>query len=130
MEILIAIILLAITLIFFILRTNSKEADAPIAKNNSKKKEKITDETPIAPKEKIETPIASDNKEILLNSFRELKEMKNLRFIDDGKTFLFSDEKRIIIAKVENFVNKNIKFISKSIEIDTISDLVYSKIKK
>jgi len=131
MEILIAIILIAMTVIFLIMRKNNKIEEEPIENKNRNTKEKQSNlENPKIKKEKLEVPLQSDNKESLLNSFRELKDMRNLRFIDDGKTFIFSDEKRIIIAKVDNFTDKNIKFISKSIEADTISDLVYSKIKK
>lgn len=130
MEILIAIILIAMTIIFFIMRKGSKveEEQTETGKKQQKQKE-APQEKPKAKQEKVEN-LPSDNKESLLNSFREVKEMRNLRFLEDGKSFIFCDEKRIIIGEVADFAEKNVKFISKSIEADTISDLVYSKAKK
>lgn len=129
MEILIAILLIAMTIIFLIMRKGSKTEDEPIQDKKTQQKQKETPQE--KPKQgKVETILPSDNKESLLSSFREVKDMRNLRFIEDGKSFIFCDEKRIIIGQVTNFAEKNIKFISKSIEADTISDLVYSKAKK
>jgi len=131
MEILIAIILIAMTVIFLIMKKGSKVEDDQ--KENIKTKAKRAEtpqEKPKITKNKQETSITSDNKDCLINSFREVKDMRNLKFIDDGKSFIFSDEKRIIIGQINNLVEKSVKFISKSIEADTISDLVYSKSKK
>jgi len=113
-----------------------KGSQAEDERVQSKKTEQKAKETPQEkPKTKQENSdnlqaSSSDNKESLLSSFREVKEMRNLRFLEDGKTFIFCDEKRIIIGQVISFAEKNVKFISKSIEADTISDLVYSKAKK
>ena len=113
MEILIAIILIAMTLIFFIMRKGTNIEDEPVqTKKAAQKQMETPQEKPKAKEEKADIPQAtSDNKECLLNSFREVKEMRNLRFLDDGKTFIFCDEKRIIIGQVVNFSEKNIKFI-------------------
>ena len=131
MEILIAIILIAMTIIFLIMRKGSKieEEQKETGKKQQKQQKEAPQEKPKTKQEKVEN-VPSDNKESLVNSFREVKEMRNLRFLEDGKSFIFCDEKRIIIGQVADFTEKNVKFISKSIEADTISDLVYSKAKK
>jgi len=131
MEIIIAIIFIATTVIFFIMRKGSKVEDEPVQNKKIQHKPiETTQEKPKTKQEILENLQTSDNKESLLNSFREVKDMRNLRFLEDGKCFIFCDEKRIIIGQVVNFTEKNVKFISKSIEADTISDLVYSKSKK
>ena len=114
------------------MRKGTKVEDEPVQNQTTQKKPKETlQEKPKTKQEKAESLVlSSGNKENLLNSFREVKDMRNLRFLEDGKSFIFCDEKRIIIGQVDNFAEKNIKFISKSIEADTISDLVYSKAKK
>jgi hypothetical protein len=131
MEIIIAILLIATTVIFFIMRKGSKVEDEPVQNKKIQHKPiETTQEKPKPKQEILENLQTCDNKESLLNSFREVKDMRNLRFLEDGKCFIFCDEKRIIIGQVVNFTEKNVKFISKSIEADTISDLVYSKSKK
>jgi hypothetical protein len=131
MEILIAILLIAMTVIFLIMKKGSKLEDEPIQDKKIQQKEKeARQEKQKSKEEKIENVQPTDNKESLLNTFREVKDMRNLRFLEDGKTFIFCDEKRIVIGQVTDFAEKNVKFISKTIEADTISDLVYSKTRK
>jgi len=72
----------------------------------------------------------SDNKNYILNSFREGKEMRNPFVSKDGKTILFHDEKRVCLCYLTNLEEKNPKFISKTVEQDTISDASYSEDKK
>lgn len=130
MEVLIAILLIAMTIIFFLTRANNKAETAQEEVNQKNKKPtKLQKEKETSIKQPVDL-IKSDNKDCLINTFREVKEMKNLKFLDEGKTIVFSDDKRIIIGHLNNFTDKNFKFISKSLEADTISDLVYCRNKK
>lgn len=56
--------------------------------------------------------------------------MRNLKFINDGKTILFSSDRKIILGLVSNFADKSVKFITKSLESDSIADLGYCESKK
>jgi len=71
----------------------------------------------------------SSNKDHLVNHFREVKNLSNVYiYSSSGKvTFLFSDEKRILLGYLTNLNDKNIKFISKSLDQDVVCDLAFSE---
>lgn len=116
-EYVITFILIASAIIFFILKSGSK----PNITIEEKEEKKI-EMTPMIKKEE-----PTNNKESLLNSFKEVKELRNPKVYSNGKVLLFSDEKRIVFGYINNLKEKNPKFFSKSVEQDIISDISYSE---
>jgi hypothetical protein len=136
LELYIALLLISITILFFFTR---KDKDLSEEENKNKQKENQKEnlkgkkpqnqnqKNEVKEKENQEDEDSYDKKTCLVNTFRETKDMKNLRFLDDDKTIVFSDEKRIVIGNFPNFSDKNFNFYSKTLDGDTIADLVYSK---
>ena len=131
MEFLIAVILIILVTIFIIFinynnsdKTSAKSPTKPTIKEDitqTDKKDK-TDEI-----KKINNPKVVNNKEYLIQSFREGKELKNPKISQDGKAISFHDEKRVILCLLNNFGDKNPKFISKSVEQDVVCDVAFSE---
>ena len=129
MEIIIAVLLIAITVIFYLSRKELSISDSKKSglekQKTTKDKSKTSNNLPQNKQEKKEID-EGDKKICLVNSFRDMKDMKNLRFIDD-QTIAFSDDKRLVIGNFPNFADKNFTFYSKTLDADTIADMVFSK---
>lgn len=154
MELIAAFVLIALTVIYFLTRSKRSEKEEKISNKNKHKsnttnkvQEKVqetpsqsnTKSTSTVPKEenKKSTRISLsdpskivDPKSILLNSFREGKELRNPFTSIDGKIILFHDDKHIYLSFLNNFVEKNPKFLSKTVEQDVITDASFSEDKK
>jgi WD40 repeat protein len=152
LEYIIAGVIVVITLIFFLKRGGKGEVEKTKPQKKGGKDKKSEQQNYSTPKqnkksEKIEidqTPIKNirtdledsgkeklfNSKEFIINSFKEVKDLKNAYVIDGGKAILISDEKRILLAYLTSFNEKNPKFISKSVEQDVIADVAYSETKK
>lgn len=134
LEYIIPIVIIVITIVFFMTKKNEKptksksKSKTPIPKEN--KTPNLTKPVPEPEQDEESKDRIVNNKDILLNSFREVKELKNPFISKDGKTLLFSDEKRVLVGFISSFIDKNIKFLSKTIESDVVSDLAYSDEKK
>jgi WD40 repeat protein len=131
MEFLIAFVLIILVTIFIILinynnsdKTSAKPPTKPTIKEeniNNDKKDKADEN------KKLNDPRVVNNKEFLIQSFREGKELKNPKISQDGKAISFHDEKRVILCLLNNFSDKNPKFISKSVEQDVVCDVAFSE---
>ncbi len=154
MELIAAFVLIALTVIYFLTRSKRSEKEEKKSNKNKHKsnttnkvQEKVqetpsqsnTKSTSTVPKEenKKSTRISLsdpskivDPKSILLNSFREGKELRNPFTSIDGKIILFHDDKHIYLSFLNNFVEKNPKFLSKTVEQDVITDASFSEDKK
>lgn len=151
MEFIIALVIIVLTLLYFLFFKGEKKQETSKPKKVEQKpqiKQEKKEQTVVRPKEVIvekvqesvqHVPkiIEEDNsdknvnlKEHMKYSFREVKDLRNPYISPNGKTILFSDEKRILIGFINNFNEKNIKFTSKSIEQDVITDISYSEEKK
>jgi hypothetical protein len=138
-EFIIACIIILLTAVYFI-STRGKQEEVVDNKKHQKAEnkkstvniEKTTPNSniPEAKEISIDSSKIADNKSLLLNSFREGKEMINPYISKDGKTILFHDDKRISLCYLNNFEEKNPKFLSKTVEQDVISDAAYSEDKK
>ena len=69
-------------------------------------------------------------KSLIINSFREGKDLRNPFASIDGKTILFHDDKHIYLSFLNNFTDKTPKFLSKTVEQDVITDASFSEDKK
>ena len=128
LEYVIALILILGTLLFFMTRAKKEETPKP----KSHKQEKEVTKKPEIKKEEIsvdKTKIA-DHKSFLINSFKEGKDLMDPFSTQDGKTILFHDDKKIMLGFLNNFEEKNPKFLTKSVEQDVICDASYSEEKK
>ena len=158
-EYIIALVLILVSLVYFLRRPSSEET--PLSGESSNKKSKSKSKSgsstvykkdqvsstpstttttnkfsthPTSKEEEKAYPIDSsklvDTKEYLLNSFREAKDLMNPFISRDGKTILFHDDRKIFLGFLNNFEEKNPKFLSKSVDHDVISDASYSEDKK
>lgn len=154
MELIAAFVLIALTVIYFLTRSKRSEKEEKKSNKNKHKSnttnkvqetpstpsQSNTKSTPSNPKEGTRTSRTSlslsdpskivDPKSILLNSFREGKELRNPFTSIDGKIILFHDDKHIYLSFLNNFVEKNPKFFSKTVEQDVITDASFSEDKK
>lgn len=151
-ELIAAFLLIALTVIYFLTRSKRSEKEEKKSNKNKHKsnipnkvQEKVqetpsqsnTKSTSSNPKEMMSTRTTLsdaskivDPKSILLNSFREGKELRNPFTSIDGKIILFHDDKHVYLSFLNNFVEKNPKFLSKTVEQDVITDASFSEDKK
>jgi hypothetical protein len=154
-ELIAAFLLIALTVIYFVTKSNSKKGNEKEDKKSNKNKNKShttnkvqekVQEIPSQSKIKSNSCIPNDEnkkntlisdpskivdpKSIVLNAFREGKELRNPFTSKDGKIILFHDDKHIYLSFLNNFVEKNPKFLSKTVEQDVITDASYSEDKK
>lgn len=135
LEYIIAFIIILITLVYFLLPQKEETHKSKRAKSEAKKETKEKEIVKTTPKVEVkeislDKSKIADNKSYLLNTFREGKEMRHPYISKDGKTILIHDEKRLSLCFLNNFEEKNPKFISKNVESDVISDAAYSEDKK
>jgi hypothetical protein len=156
MELIAALLLIALTVIYFLIRSKSKGGKEKDEKKSSKNKNKSN--FPVSSNGKVQEkspqsiikstasiPAKNENnnitlisdqskivepKSILLNSFREGKELRNPFTSKDGKIILFHDDKHIYLSFLNSFVEKTPKFLSKTVEQDVITDASYSEDKR
>jgi hypothetical protein len=124
MEIIIALILIVLTALFFIFRKESKDnivQETPIKAKEVEMKNVVEEK----PNFKIYNP-----KESLLNSFRKDRDLKNGYIYENGKYFLFYNEKSIFFGIFNNLVEKDPRIMSKNADHDVICDAWYSVEKK
>lgn len=133
MEYIIAFILIIFVTLYLLFR-NKNTSDAPQSTSKQTKKEETKKEETkkvdnITKTEDIKevNPKVVNNKDYLIQSLREGKELRNPKVSTDGKVIAFHDDKRIIICLLNNFLEKNPKFISKSVEQDVICDVAFSE---
>jgi hypothetical protein len=107
MEFIIAFALIIITLIYFLTRKNVEKKDNK-RDNNTKNKNDIPKKDNKTDGKMIEMTIQDDkinelvanNKDFIVNHFREAKEIKNCHISLDGKIILMSD---VIYLKINKF---------------------------
>jgi hypothetical protein len=124
MEIIIALILIILTVLFFVLRKDSKENEAREIPKQVKQEEKKLED--------IQKPVIKllDNKEHLINSFRKDRDLKNGYVYENGKYFLFYNEKSVFFGIFNNLTEKDPRIMSKNVEHDSVCDAWYSVEKK
>ena len=133
-EYLTAVVLIIVSLLIYrLFKSNGQEKD--IKKNIPKKNvsESTLHKNKLTPEEKfVEIPKEKyvDAKSLLINSFREGKDLQHPHISKDGKSILFHDEKRIFLCLLNSFHEKNPKIYSKTVEQDVICDASYSEEKK
>lgn len=125
-EIVVAVLLVLITVLYFAFSSKASKAKEPEVTNNTSQNKAETIKNVVEEKnEKI-----VDNKSILINSFREGKDLRHPFCTKDGKYIFFHDDKRIYLGLINNLVEKNPKFLTKTIEQDLIADASFSEDKK
>jgi hypothetical protein len=141
LEYIIAFIIILLTLIYFTTRKTEETVDkSPILLKNKKLKAELEAKNAKATIEKSKNPpkevITIDKSKLVdlkthtINQFREAKDLINPYITSDGKTILFHDDKKVFLGCLNTPDEKNPKFMSKSVESDTISDASYSEDQK
>lgn len=67
-----------------------------------------------------------NSKDVFLKSFKDIKDLKDLYFSYDGNYILFHNDKKFSICFLNDLVENNLKFYSKSTEYDFISHVSYA----
>ena len=142
MDIFLLIILVLVPIVYFLFfKSSTKSAeikDKKKNKNHTNKKTEVeeknnsTIETTENNKNNLNTinnttekPIS--NKNLILNSFKESKEISNITFSNCGKAVLFNDDKKFYLLLNSKYTEKSLSNLySKSIENDVISDVAFS----
>lgn len=124
-ELIIAVVLISISaLVFLFFRKSSKEEGKPI----TKEKKEENKETPKQEKPaKAINSNAVDLKEHLIKTFKDSKDLRRCYVFHNGHIILYSDDKRISLCYLRKLNDKTQKIISKSVDIDLISDISYSE---
>jgi hypothetical protein len=153
-EFIAAFILILLTVLYFLTRNKKVKGEKDDKKSNKNKSKTNTPSSssstntskttasnlktaPSAPEvEKKESLIVIDKtkiveaKSMIINSFREGKDLRNPFSSIDGKTILFHDDKHIYLSFLNNFTDKTPKFLSKTVEQDVITDASFSEDKR
>ena len=124
-ELIVAIVLISITaLVFLFFRKSTKEEEKPREKvKKEKKKESLQQEKSVP----IVHSNAVDLKEHLIKTFKDSKDLRRCYVFHNGHIILFGDDKRISLCYLRKLNDKTQKIISKSVELDLISDISYSE---
>ena len=124
-ELIVAIVLISITaLVFFFFRKSTKEERKPSEKV---KKEEIKESIQQEKSVPIVHSNAVDLKEHLIKTFKDSKDLRRCYVFHNGHIILFSDDKRISLCYLRKLNDKTQKIISKSVDLDLISDISYSE---
>ena len=118
-------IIILISIYFFLSSKPKKEEK----KNTENKSETIKKDEP-----KIELPKKKEPEEdiskYLIKTLRDVKDLNRIYVYNNGHIIIFCDNKKIGFCYLKHLNEKNTKILSKSIELDTITDISFSEDRK
>lgn len=123
-EFIIAGIVIIISIYFF-LSSKPKKEEKKNTEKISESIKKVEQEIEMSKKEPEE-----DISKYLIKTLRDVKELNRIYIYNNGHIIIFCDNKKIGFCYLKHLNEKNTKILSKSIELDTITDISFSEDKK
>ena len=124
-EFIIAGIIIFGTIIFFLFRNKPEKEEKKKVKESKEEIKEIEKEI-----KKPEEKPSEDISQYLIKSIRDVKELKRCYIFNNGHIILFCDNKKVGFCYLKHLNEKNTKILSKTIELDTITDISFSEEKK